>query len=67
VAQVIRRAAADEVAIWHELVAVRRQVSRADYRVLADALPPLAPRPATWRVVAGELPQRVRGAAPGRR
>jgi len=67
VAQVIRRAAADEAAIWHELVAVRRQVSRADYRVLADALPPLAPRPATWRVVAGELPQRVRGAAPGRR
>jgi len=57
VARAMGRSAAHEAEIWHELVVVRRRVTRDDYHALADALPPLAPRPATWRLVAGQPPQ----------
>jgi anaerobic magnesium-protoporphyrin IX monomethyl ester cyclase len=57
----------DELTIWHELVRVRRHVSRAAYRALAAALPPLLPKPRRYRFVAGEPPIPARRPAKGRR
>ncbi len=53
-------AAADEGAIWHELVRVKRQVSRALYEAETEDLPLLPPSPQQYRVVAGEAPQKVK-------
>lgn len=57
----------DELMIWHELVRVRRHVSRAAYLALANALPSLPPRPRRYRFVAGEPPIPSRRPARGRR
>jgi anaerobic magnesium-protoporphyrin IX monomethyl ester cyclase len=56
-----------EMAIWRELVRVRRHVSRAAYGELAAKLPSLAPRPRRYRFAAGEPPVPVGGKAKGRR
>ncbi len=56
-----------ELAIWRELVRVRRHVSRAAWRALAEAQPSLAPRPRRYRFVAGAPPVPLKGAARGRR
>jgi hypothetical protein len=62
VAAVAAASAAREAEIWHELVRVRRQVSRAAYRELAAASPVALPCPRRWRYVAGRAaePARVR-------
>ena len=57
-------AEAAEARIWHELVRVRRQVSRVDYQRLAAALPSLRPRARRYRLLAGSPPTPV--AAPRR-
>jgi hypothetical protein len=56
-----------ELAIWHELVRERRHVSRAAYRALAAAAPPLRPRPRRYRFRAGEAPVPERRKPGGRR
>ncbi|MSP60382.1 MAG: B12-binding domain-containing radical SAM protein [Myxococcales bacterium] len=59
-----------EMAIWHQLVRVRRHVSRAAWRELAGALPSLAAlgtKARAYRFVAGEPPVAVRRPARGRR
>ncbi len=53
-----------EAGIWHELVRVRRAVSRAAYLELAAELPSLRPRARRYRLRAGVLPTAV---APARR
>ncbi len=53
-------------AIWQELTRVRRQVSRVVYGELANRLPPLAPQPRRYRVMAGAPPVPI-GARRGRR
>ncbi|HEX6839611.1 MAG TPA: B12-binding domain-containing radical SAM protein, partial [Polyangia bacterium] len=63
----VARSDDDEFAIWHELVRVRRHVSRAAYHALAKALPPLPPKPRRYRFVAGEPPVPARAAPRGRR
>jgi len=59
-----RDAEAAEAGIWHELVRVRRAVSRAAYLELAAQLPSLRPRAHRYRLRAGALPTAV---APSRR
>jgi hypothetical protein len=59
-----RDAEAEEARIWHELVRVRRAVSRAAYQELAAELPSLRPRARRYRLVAGSPPTAV---APARR
>lgn len=63
----VARSDEDELMIWHELVRGRRHVSRAAYRALAKALPPLAPSPRRYRFVAGEPPVPFAGGPRGRR
>jgi hypothetical protein len=69
VAAVAAEARAREAEIWHELVRVRRHVSRAAYRALAAALPAAAPaaRPARWRYHAGWPVVPASAPRPGRR
>jgi anaerobic magnesium-protoporphyrin IX monomethyl ester cyclase len=52
-----------EAAIWDQLVRVQRHVSRATYGALAATLPPLAPRPRRYKIVAGEAPRSLRAPA----
>jgi radical SAM superfamily enzyme YgiQ (UPF0313 family) len=56
-----------EQAIWHELVRVRRHVSRAAYLSLAANAKAVSPRAGHYRVRAGEPPRPSPRAAPGRR
>jgi hypothetical protein len=49
-------ATAHEAEVWHELVRVRRAVSRAVYAELAAAAPAAAPSPGRWRALAGHDP-----------
>jgi hypothetical protein len=59
-----------EAGIWHQLVRVRRQVSRAAYQRLAAELPSLSPRARRYRVLAAAAPTAVslpRKPARGRR
>jgi anaerobic magnesium-protoporphyrin IX monomethyl ester cyclase len=57
----------NEAAIWHELVQVRRKVTRADYVALAAGLEPIAPAPSAFRCSVGGVPERIPGPAQGRR
>jgi hypothetical protein len=57
----------DELAIWNQLVRVKRHVSRAAYQALARALPPLLPRPRRYNFVAGQPPLPARPPTRGRR
>jgi hypothetical protein len=57
--QVAARAGEREMAIWHELVRVRREVSRAAYRALADAEPPMRPAPRRYAYAMGMAPAPV--------
>ena len=59
-----RDAEAAEAGIWHELVRVRRAVSRAAYLELAAQLPSLRPRARRYRLRAGAPPAAV---APARK
>jgi hypothetical protein len=61
------RAIAREAEVWHRLVHVERNVSRAAYGVLVAEAPALRPRPRTYRVVAGAAPSDVRARPRGRR
>jgi anaerobic magnesium-protoporphyrin IX monomethyl ester cyclase len=61
VAAVAAESAANEGAIWEELVHARRKVSAADYHELAAGLPRARPAPGAWCVVAGEDPERAKG------
>jgi anaerobic magnesium-protoporphyrin IX monomethyl ester cyclase len=63
----VARSDEDELAIWHELVRRQRHVSRAAYQALAQALPPLAPKPRRYKFVAGEPPVPSRAGPKGRR
>jgi hypothetical protein len=63
----VARSDDDEFAIWHELVRVRRHVSRTAYHALAKALPPLPPKPRRYRFIAGAPPVPARAAPRGRR
>ena len=58
------RAETAEAGIWHELVRVRRAVSRAAYLELAEQLPALRPRARRYRLRAGAAPTSI---APGRK
>ncbi len=60
------QALAREAEIWHQLVRVRRQVSRAAYQQLVGDCPPLPPRPGRWLVRPGEPPDRLRPSRPRR-
>jgi anaerobic magnesium-protoporphyrin IX monomethyl ester cyclase len=52
VARIAEISAANEAAIWEELVQRRRRVGRSAYQELADALPRAKPSPGRWRVEA---------------
>lgn len=52
-------AAENEAANWDELVRVRRSVRRADYQLLAAALPPARPSPGRFRIAVGCEPEKV--------
>lgn len=67
VAEVMRVSAENEAAIWNDLVAEQRHVSRALYRSQADALAPIQASPGSWKVAAGEAPSRVGAQALSRR
>jgi radical SAM family protein len=54
------RAGEREAAIWSRLVYDERRIGREPYERLAREAPPLAPRPARIRFVAGGEPERVR-------
>jgi hypothetical protein len=56
VAAVAEQSAAAELSIWHILVRERRQVTRAAYRALAEALPVARPAPRRFRYGLGEPP-----------
>jgi hypothetical protein len=57
VATVAARSQAAEMEIWRTLVRERREVSRAAYRALADALPAVSPSPRRYRYSLGEPPR----------
>jgi anaerobic magnesium-protoporphyrin IX monomethyl ester cyclase len=65
--QAAARALAREAATWHELVRVRRAVSRDAYDLLVAGAPALRPKPGRYRTAAGEAPVAVRARARGRR
>jgi hypothetical protein len=50
------QAGAAEAELWRVLVRERREVTRAAYRALADALPAAVPHPRRWRVALGRPP-----------
>ena len=57
-----RDAEAAEARIWHELVRVRRAVSRAAYQQLAAEQPSLRPRARRYRLLAGVPPTAIAAA-----
>jgi anaerobic magnesium-protoporphyrin IX monomethyl ester cyclase len=67
VARVAELAAGNEAEIWHTLVRERRSVSRAQYRQLADAIPPAEPREGRWRYTPGADPEPASGGGLRRR
>src|SRR5262249_17716775 len=56
VPRVAEEAREAEQQIWNILVRERREVSRAAYKALADALPAARPAPRRWRYAMGQVP-----------
>jgi hypothetical protein len=56
VAAIAEQAREAEQHIWNTLVRERREVSRAAYKALADALPPARPSARRWRYAMGQVP-----------
>jgi hypothetical protein len=56
VAAIAEQAREADQHIWNALVRERREVSRAAYKALADALPAARPAPRRWRYAMGQAP-----------
>ena len=65
--EAVERSDDAEAQIWHELVRVRRHVSRAAYEALAADAPRVSAHPTRYRVRAGDPPRPPPGKAKGRR
>jgi hypothetical protein len=65
--EAIERSDEIEQEIWHELVRVRRHVSRAAYLALANQAPTVSAHPGRYRVIAGAPPRPAPRGAKGRR
>jgi len=59
VARVAEVSAAQEAALWEEMVTGERRVSRATYEARAAALPHAMPSPGSWTYAAGVAPAAV--------